>query len=147
MKSKLANGDIGVLVHIDNQPLPHGKFPDSLKHARVLTLVKGGTRSNIFNSRPISILPSLSKTVEPAFYNRLSTIWSSQKWHLINSLVFARIMIRLMPWLRLRKKSVITHISYLTASFRIWKKLPIPQIMEKLWEGWDFQSSALQISG
>ncbi|XP_065583325.1 uncharacterized protein LOC136042303 [Artemia franciscana] len=49
------------LVHIINLSLQTGIFPDALKRAKVIPLHKGGSKLEIENYRPISILPFFRK--------------------------------------------------------------------------------------
>ena len=46
-------------------------MPDALKIAKVIHVFKNGSKTKVENFRPISILPSFSKIVEKAIYNRL----------------------------------------------------------------------------
>lgn len=48
-----------------------GSFPQILKCARIVPLFKSGDPLDVNNYRPISILPSLSKIIEMALYQRL----------------------------------------------------------------------------
>ena len=51
------------LVHIINNSLKFGIFPDQLKLAIVVPVYKKGDNTNIENYRPISLLPSFSKII------------------------------------------------------------------------------------
>ena len=46
-----------------------GKFPDQLKQADISPIFKKGNHNDKTNYRPVSILPSLSKTYERLIYN------------------------------------------------------------------------------
>ena len=59
------------LLHIFNQSLQSGIFPDKLKIARVTPSFKKGSDSELGNYRPISVLPCFSKILEKIMYNRL----------------------------------------------------------------------------
>ena len=59
------------LSHIINLSFSSGIVPDQLEISRVIPLFKSGSKSSFDNYRPISILPSFSKILEKAFYNRL----------------------------------------------------------------------------
>ena len=63
------------LSYIFNLSFSQGKFPDSLKIARVIPLYKKGSKDNPGNYRPISILPILSKILEKIVNNRLTTFF------------------------------------------------------------------------
>ena len=55
-----------------NASLSIGYFPDLLKISSVVPAFKSGNSKIISNSRPISILPYISKIIEKIMYNRLS---------------------------------------------------------------------------
>ena len=59
------------LLHIFNQSLQSGIFPDNLKIARVTPLFKKGSNSELVNYRPISVLPCFSKILEKIMCNHL----------------------------------------------------------------------------
>ena len=50
---------------------PQGKFPDSLKIAKVVPVFKQGSHMLSTNYRPISVLPALSKIFEKCMLNQL----------------------------------------------------------------------------
>ena len=52
------------LTIIVNKSITSGEFPDSWKEAKVKPLFKSGTKSDVNNYRPISILPTISKLIE-----------------------------------------------------------------------------------
>ena len=57
--------------HIINLSLKTGNFPDKLKIAKVIPIHKSGTRTDVNNYRPISILPAFSKIFEKVIAKRL----------------------------------------------------------------------------
>lgn len=59
------------ILHIINLSLETGIFPEGLKTAKVIPLHKGGSRSDVGNWRPISILPLFSKILEKVVHRRL----------------------------------------------------------------------------
>ena len=59
------------LLHICNLSLTHSDFPDDMEIAKVIPLFKSGNYMKIYNYRPVSILPVLSKILERLMYNRL----------------------------------------------------------------------------
>ena len=59
------------LTHIINLSFKTGIFPDNLKQAKVMPLHKSGSKNDINNYRPISILPAFSKIFEKAISTRL----------------------------------------------------------------------------
>ena len=58
------------LLHIFNQSLQSGIFPDKLKIARVIPSFKEGSDSELGDYRPISVIPCFSKILEKIMYNR-----------------------------------------------------------------------------
>jgi hypothetical protein len=64
---------ISPLTHICNAALCYGVFPDRLKCAIVKPCFKKGTRQEITNYRPISLLTAFSKIFEKLMYIRLIT--------------------------------------------------------------------------
>lgn len=65
------------LVANINQCLISGRFPDSLKIAKVSPIYKSGHKSDPENYRPISVLSTLSKIFEKVIYNRLDNYLKS----------------------------------------------------------------------
>ena len=59
------------LTHIINLCFQSGTFPDKLKIAKVVPLHKSGSKEDINNYRPISLLPSFSKIFEKLISTRL----------------------------------------------------------------------------
>ena len=59
------------LTHLINLSLIQGKFPDSLKIAKVVPVFKQGSHMLCTNYRPISVLPALSKIFEKCLLNQL----------------------------------------------------------------------------
>ena len=62
---------ISPLTHICNAALSSGIFPDRLKYAIVKPIYKKGSRQDITNYRPISLLTTFSKIFEKLIFNRL----------------------------------------------------------------------------
>ena len=56
---KLGNSDFLVLLHFEL-----GIYPNSLKLANVIPIVKAGSKLEVINYKPISLLPTLSKTID-----------------------------------------------------------------------------------
>ena len=63
---------ITALSHIFNLSLKQGIFPEQMKLAKVKPIFKKGSKLNIENYRPISLLPVFSKILERLVYIRLS---------------------------------------------------------------------------
>ena len=59
------------LTHIINASLVTGVVPSKFKIAKVIPIFKAGQCDDMYNYRPISILPSLSKIMEKIIANRL----------------------------------------------------------------------------
>ena len=60
-----------VLLHLCNSSLATGIFPNKLKTAKVTPIFKSGSKSNIKNYRPISVLSVFSRILEKIVYIRL----------------------------------------------------------------------------
>ena len=67
------------LLHIMNQSLLQGVFPNELKVANVIPLYKADDPMKFNNYRPVSLLSILSKIFEKAMYNRLTDFLETQK--------------------------------------------------------------------
>jgi len=65
------------IAFICNESIRSNKFPQTWKTAKVTPLHKAGTKDDVNNYRPISILPCLSKLLEKhvhdSFLNYLNT--------------------------------------------------------------------------
>ena len=72
-----------ILAHIINKSLTNGYFPSKMKIARVLPLHKGGSKNELNNFRPISILPIFSKIFERVVHNQLYSFL--EKFKLLNT--------------------------------------------------------------
>ena len=59
------------LACLVNDSFASGNFPEKLKLARITPVFKKGSRSDIDNYRPISVLSNFSKLFEKAMYHRL----------------------------------------------------------------------------
>ena len=73
------------LLKIVNISLLQGRFPKSLKIAKINPIHKGGQKSDPSNYRPISVLPILSKVIEKhvtnhlfAYFNKYNILHKSQ---------------------------------------------------------------------
>ena len=60
-----------VLTNIFNRSFQEGVFPTKLKYAKIVPIFKGGSKLDVSNYRPISLLPIISKVLERLMYNRL----------------------------------------------------------------------------
>jgi hypothetical protein len=68
-----------ILLHIINLSLEQGVFPKELKLANIIPIFKAGETDVIGNYRPVSLLSSVSKVFERAFYSRLASFINLQK--------------------------------------------------------------------
>ena len=71
---KIANNSHGftnILAKIIDKSFRDGVFPDQLKTARVVPVHKGGSKSDVENYRPISLLASFSKVYEKLMHYRI----------------------------------------------------------------------------
>ena len=71
---KLANEDTKftyTLAVIVNSSFTEGIFPNALKSARVVPVHKGGSKTEVTNYRPISLLSSFSKIYEKLMHSRV----------------------------------------------------------------------------
>ena len=59
------------LATLFNQLIQPGIFPDRFKQAKIIPIHKSGSKDNISNYRPISILPIFSKVFEETSNNIL----------------------------------------------------------------------------
>ena len=64
-----------ILTNIFNSCLEKGQYLDELKIARVTPLHKGGSKTDLKNYRPISILSAFNKTFEIIIKWRLVNFW------------------------------------------------------------------------
>ena len=71
---KIANNSLNftsILAKIINKSFNEGVFPQQLKTARVVPIFKEGSKTDVGNYRPISLLSSISKIFEKLMYNRI----------------------------------------------------------------------------
>ena len=64
---------VRVLSHIFNLSIQEGVFPEKMKIAKVIPIFKKGSKANVENYRPISLLPVFSKILERLMYVRLNS--------------------------------------------------------------------------
>jgi hypothetical protein len=69
----------GILKHIVSLSLEQGLFPKELKLTNIIPIFTGGESDSIGNYRPVSLLSTVSKVFERAFYTRLSSFIKQQK--------------------------------------------------------------------
>ena len=71
---KMANTDTmfqNVLANVINASFEQGQFPDQLKTAKVVPIHKNGSKYDVANYRPISLLPAISKIFEKTMHCRI----------------------------------------------------------------------------
>ena len=59
------------LVSIYNESFTTGQFPNLMKLAKIIPIFKAGSRLDVNNYRPISLLPIFSKLIEKLMHKRL----------------------------------------------------------------------------
>ena len=71
---KIANSCLGfteILAKVISNSFTQGIFPQPLKMARVVPVYKGGSKTDVANYRPISLLSSFSKIYEKLMHKRV----------------------------------------------------------------------------
>ena len=68
---KFHNLFIKHLCKLINISFTMGVFPEHFKHATVIPIFKKGTKTDISNYRPVSILPFIGKVFEKCIFNRI----------------------------------------------------------------------------
>jgi len=66
-----------ILSQVINSSLTHGVFPELLKTAKVIPIHKSGSKSDVANYRPISLLSVFSKIFEKVMYSRLTSFFTA----------------------------------------------------------------------
>ena len=74
----ISNDIADSITLIINQSLKSGIFPDQLKIAKVTPIYKKDDKKIITNSRPITVLPVVSKVFETVIHEQLSDYFSSK---------------------------------------------------------------------
>lgn len=81
--TKLLKEIIGDIIYpltkLINRSIKEGIFPDELKHARIVPVLKKGDINNSNNYRPLSILPAISKIFEIIIKKRLVSFFEKCK--------------------------------------------------------------------
>jgi hypothetical protein len=67
-----------ILTKIFNDCITVGIYPDGMKVARVVPIYKGGSKKEISNYRPISVLSVFNKIFEKLIYERLASFLEHQ---------------------------------------------------------------------
>ena len=60
------------LSNIFNKSFALGVFPDHMKLATITPIFKGGSKLDVSNYRPVSVLPTISKVLEKLMLTRLT---------------------------------------------------------------------------
>ena len=60
------------LSNIFNKSFALGVFPDQMKLATITPIFKGGSKLDVSNYRPVSVLPTISKVLEKLMLTRLT---------------------------------------------------------------------------
>ena len=66
-----------LICDIINNSISSGIFPDCMKIAKIIPIYKKGSKHDLGNYRPISILPFFSKILEKCIHNRLYNFFMS----------------------------------------------------------------------
>ena len=69
-RSDLNESDLGEVYCISFRT---GVFPSRMKIAKVIPMFKSGTKTDVTNYRPISLLPQFSKILEKLFLTRINS--------------------------------------------------------------------------
>jgi len=80
----------GILADIINKSFADGKFPSLLKEATVIPIHKTGSKIEVGNYRPISLLPLCSKIFERAMYDRIASYACKYRCIDVNQFGFQR---------------------------------------------------------
>ena len=67
-----------ILAILFNKYLQVGLFPDDLKISKIIPIYKSGAKNELFNYRPISMLPQISKLFEKIIKTRLKCIFNKK---------------------------------------------------------------------
>ena len=67
------------LCMIFNESFSKGIFPDHMKLAMILPFFKGGSKLEVSNYRPVSVLPIISKLLEKLMLKRLTSFMEKNK--------------------------------------------------------------------
>ena len=67
------------LSNIFNESFALGVFPDHLKLAMITPISKGGSKLDVSNYRPVSVLPIISKVLEKLMLTRLTKYLDKSK--------------------------------------------------------------------
>ena len=78
------------LTDIFNYIIAKGIMPTDLKKSKIIPIYKNGSRKDINNYRPISLLSYLDKIIEKAIHNRVSNFLNKNKLLCINQFGFRK---------------------------------------------------------
>ena len=79
-----------ILCHIFNLSLVQGKFINEFKKTKIIPVHKKGSKTDVNNYRPISLLPVMSKMLERIFYKRLYSFLSQSDFFHQNQFGFRK---------------------------------------------------------
>ena len=74
------------LAHICNISFRTGVFPSRMKIAKVIPMFKSGTKTEVTNYRPISLLPQFSKILGKLFLTRINSFVCANKHFKLESI-------------------------------------------------------------
>ena len=67
------------LSNISNESFALEIFPDHMKLAMITPIFKGGSKLDVSNYRPVSVLPTISKVLEKLMFTRLTKYLDKRK--------------------------------------------------------------------
>lgn len=92
------------LSELANSCFCTGKFPQNMKIAKVCPIYKSGSKNEMANYRPISILPTFSKILEKAIATRLTSFIEKEKILSESQYGFRKNHSTFMPIMKLHEK-------------------------------------------
>ena len=88
---KLANQEISIILcNLFNKIIEHGAYPSSLKRAVITAVHKKGSKTDISNYRPISVLKVIDKIFEKLLHSRLENFFLKFNLFSLNQFGFTK---------------------------------------------------------
>ena len=76
----LPDNILTALSHVVNLSLSQGIFFPCFKTAKIISVFKKDSATDVNNYRPISLLPAMSKILEKVMYKRVMSLLTQQKF-------------------------------------------------------------------